>query len=68
MSKRIIEIKIGCCGDCPFYDWKKHKCSKGAVDEGDATDHFYVDCPLQWKECGTDEHNDSKERKAIANG
>lgn len=47
MGNRIIEIEIGCCGDCPFYKWKKHKCSKGAVDEGEAQDHFYVDCPLQ---------------------
>ena len=47
--KRIIEIEIGCCGDCPYYSWKKHKCGKGATDEGKATDKFYADCPLKWR-------------------
>ncbi len=23
---RIIEIEIGCCGECPYYSMKKHKC------------------------------------------
>ena len=49
MAKRIIEIEIGCCGDCPWYSYKKHKCSLGAVDEGEATDTFYTDCPLEWR-------------------
>ena len=26
---RYIKIEVGCCGDCPYYNWKKHKCSKG---------------------------------------
>lgn len=50
MSKRIIEIEISCCGDCPYYDYKKHRCSKGAVDEGEPTDSFYADCPLTYIE------------------
>lgn len=50
MSKRILEIEVGCCGDCPYYNYKKHKCEKGAIDEGEATDKFYVDCPLNWYE------------------
>ena len=36
---------IKCCGDCGYYNWKKHKCNR-AVDEGNAQDHFYADCPL----------------------
>lgn len=50
MAKRIIKIKTGCCGDCPFYNFKKHKCTKGAKEEGEAQDHFYLDCPLDWEE------------------
>lgn len=38
--------KIYLCGDCGFYNWKKHKCSRGATKEGTATDKFYKDCPL----------------------
>ena len=48
--KRIIEIEIGCCGDCPYYNWKKHKCGQGAIDNGDDRDHFFADCPLKWHE------------------
>lgn len=48
---RIIEIEIGCCGDCPYYNWEKHKCDKGAIDEGTPRDRlFYKDCPLKWRE------------------
>lgn len=36
---------ITCCGDCGYYNWKKHKCTR-ATDEGDARDKFYADCPL----------------------
>lgn len=36
---------ITCCGDCGYYNWKKHKCTR-ATDEGDAHEHFYADCPL----------------------
>lgn len=38
-------IKVYCCGDCIHYDWKKHRCRRGAHEEGKATDHFYRDCP-----------------------
>lgn len=48
--KRIIKIEICCCGDCPYYDYKKHKCKIGATDEGKPTDNFYADCPLAWEE------------------
>lgn len=47
---RIIEIEIGCCGECPYYSMEKHKCRLGAVDEGDPREHFYRDCPLPWHE------------------
>ena len=36
---------IRCCGDCGYYNWKKHKCTR-ATDEGDAQSSFYADCPL----------------------
>lgn len=39
-------VKIYCCGDCIHYNWKKHKCNRGANVEGAPTDHFYRDCPL----------------------
>lgn len=38
-------VKITCCGDCIYYDWKKHKCKRGAVQEGKPQDHFFRDCP-----------------------
>lgn len=47
---RIIEIEIGCCGECPYYSMKKHKCQRGAADEGDPREHFFRDCPLPWHE------------------
>ena len=55
----IREIRgITCCGDCGYYNWKKHNCSRGCKDEGLATDSFYKDCPLpkvqlvnQWIPC-----------------
>lgn len=25
---RYIKIEVSCCGDCPYYDWKKHMCKK----------------------------------------
>lgn len=37
---------ITCCGDCGYYNWKEHKCSRGANVEIDAKNHFYDDCPL----------------------
>lgn len=36
---------ITCCGDCGYYNWKKHRCTR-ATDEGDARSSFYADCPL----------------------
>ena len=48
--RRILEIEVSCCGDCPYYNWKKHKCGKGAEEEGKPSDSFYMDCPLKWKE------------------
>lgn len=39
-------VKIYCCGDCIFYNYKKHKCNRGARDEGAPQDKFYRDCPL----------------------
>ena len=39
-------VKIYCCGDCIAYNWKKHKCNRGAKDEGRADQHFFRDCPL----------------------
>lgn len=39
-------VKVYCCGDCIYYNWKKHKCNRGASEEGDAKDTFYRDCPL----------------------
>lgn len=37
-------VKIYCCGDCVYYDWKKHKCKRGAkVDDGS---QFFRDCPI----------------------
>lgn len=38
-------VKIYCCGDCIHYDWKKHRCKRGAHIEGKATDSFFRDCP-----------------------
>ena len=37
--------KIYCCGDCINYDWKKHRCKRGASEEGKPTDNFFRDCP-----------------------
>ena len=39
-------VKIYCCGDCVYYNWKKHKCNRGAHEEGRAYEHFYRDCPM----------------------
>lgn len=39
-------VKVYCCGDCIYYNWKKHKCNRGANVEGAPTDNFYRDCPL----------------------
>ena len=48
-------VKIYCCGDCVFYNWKKHCCNRGAHEEGKASDNFFQDCPLGLHEEVTDE-------------
>lgn len=35
---------ITCCGDCVYYDWKKHKCKNGYSKEDNPQSHFYDDC------------------------
>lgn len=51
-------VKVYCCGDCIYYNWKKHKCNRGASEEGKPQDHFYRDCPLGiW----TEEERESEE-------
>lgn len=37
---------ITCCGDCGYYNWKKHKCTRGCNDDPDSRESFYRDCPL----------------------
>ena len=37
--------KIYCCGECVYYNLKKHECRIGAKEEGTARDNFYLDCP-----------------------
>lgn len=42
-----VEMRgITCCGDCGYYNWIKHRCSRGANAEVNARRHFYDDCPL----------------------
>lgn len=48
-------VKIYCCGDCGYYDWRKHKCQRGAkVDDGS---RFFRDCPI-----GIHEEKDDDEK------
>lgn len=44
MSKRMKGFT--CCGDCIYYNRKKHKCNLGASVETDARNPFYDDCPI----------------------
>lgn len=37
---------ITLCAECAYYSMKKHKCTRGATDEGKPTARFYADCPL----------------------
>lgn len=37
---------ITLCAECAYYSMKKHECTRGATDEGDAWARFYADCPL----------------------
>ena len=39
---RVIEFEIGCCGECPYYSIKKHKCQRGAADEGELGEDLWV--------------------------
>ena len=34
------------CGECGFYDFKRHKCKRGAHVENDPKSPYYDDCPL----------------------
>lgn len=48
-TKKTKYLRIGCCGDCPYYDLRRHKpdglmCQ--AHEEGEPTDNYYSDCPL----------------------
>lgn len=46
VTKKTREYtKIFCCGDCINYNWKKHKCKRGASIEGKPVDRFFRDCP-----------------------
>jgi hypothetical protein len=37
---------ISCCGDCVYYDWKKHRCKRGFVVETNPENSFFDDCAL----------------------
>lgn len=39
-------VKIYCCGDCIYYNYKKHCCNRGAHEYGKPYDRFYRDCPM----------------------
>lgn len=46
-SEQIRPAKlIHCCGECAYYSHSKHRCTRGATDEGKPQDKFYADCPL----------------------
>ena len=61
---------ISLCGECGFYDWKKHRCTRGASKETDPKDKFYDDCPLPDAEpvvrCKDCKHNNAE--KALRKG
>lgn len=38
---------IECCGDCVYYNWKKHRCTNGANKDPDPRSPFFADCPLK---------------------
>lgn len=43
----MAEMKgITCCGDCAYYNFKQHKCTRCNSIESDKYRHFYEDCPL----------------------
>lgn len=37
---------ITCCGDCVYYDWKKHRCKRGFNDATNPQNHFFDNCAL----------------------
>ena len=37
---------ISCCGDCGYYSWEKHKCTRCESKDPDPRTHFFADCPL----------------------
>lgn len=43
-TKQMKGITV--CADCAYYSLRKHRCTRGCKDEGEAQDHFYRDCPL----------------------
>ena len=53
---------ITCCGDCVYYNIKKHKCIRCEnVEPEDAREHFYADCPLPDAEPVRHGHNENRE-------
>lgn len=43
----MAEMKgIKLCGECGNYDYKKHRCRIGCIDDSNAQASFYGDCPL----------------------
>lgn len=38
---------ITLCGECGSYDWKKHRCRRGAMKDTTPPGGFYADCPLE---------------------
>lgn len=38
---------IECCGDCVYYNWKKHRCTRGAHVDTKPASEFFADCPLK---------------------
>ena len=43
----MAEMKgIKLCGECGNYDYKKHRCRIGCIDDSNSQASFYGDCPL----------------------
>lgn len=38
---------VDCCGDCVYYNWKKHRCTRGAHVDTKPASEFFADCPLR---------------------
>ena len=65
---------INVCGECGNYDWKKHRCRIGCIDDSNAQAKFYGDCPLpdvvpksevEKLKMYIDDLNDSKEHLVV---